>query len=180
MPWSIPRNSASGIGDCGLWMKSQLHKLRFAMALIVGLASLSMVSASGCALMVNPFEDELAGGQAVTTPSVEGARVVEATPSELVREHEASTLCAKGGTVTHGPLYFEDPTDEHGSDDGQFAWTAEDYWHFLSWRGRFVINGLFFPASVVVTPPWMVMESDGKPSREVLGERLDARPRDER
>ena len=168
------------IGDWGLGIGGRFCRLPFRVVLIVGLVSLPMAVLPGCALMVDPFEDELAGRQAVTTPSVEGARAVEATPTELVREHEATTLCAQDGTVTHGPLYFEDPADEYGSDDDQFAWTGEDYWHFLSWRGRFLVNAVFFPVSVVVTPPWMVMESDGRPSREVFGEMLDARPRDER
>jgi hypothetical protein len=147
--------------------------------LSMALATSLLVSLAGCELAINPFDDELAGRQEVTTPSVEGARKAEVTPIVLVREdQEAKTIAAKDGTVAHRPLYFEDPSDEQGSNDGRFAWTAEDYWYFLSWRARFLLNGIFFPVSFVDTPPWQVMESDGIPSRTICMGEVDSQPRE--
>jgi hypothetical protein len=78
------------------------------------------------------------------------------------------------GTVTHGPLFFEDGFEDQGSEDGQFAWTGEDYLQMFYWRGRFLVNALCFPVSAVVTPPWVVMASDGEPSRRIAGLNHDA------
>lgn len=151
----------------------------YARVLSTALATSLLVSLAGCELAINPFQDELAGRQEVTTPSVEGVREAKVTPTPLVREdHEAKTIAAKDGTVAHTPLYFEDPSDELGSNDGKFAWTAEDYWYFFAWRGRFLLNGIFFPVSFVDTPPWQVMESDGIPSRTICMGEVDSQPRE--
>lgn len=135
-----------------------------------------IVLSSGCSLMVNPFRDELTSQAAVSTPSADGVRDAKCgEPSELVRPFEEVQLAAADGTLTHGPLYFEDSFEDTGSDDGNFAWTGEDYRHPFYWRGRFLLNAIFFPVSVVVTPPWTVMASDGHPSRECLGLSYDSR-----
>ncbi|MFH1109258.1 MAG: hypothetical protein V1790_08700 [Planctomycetota bacterium] len=128
----------------------------------------------GCQLMVNPFHDELAGPQQMTTPSVEGARAATAAPSLRQRGYAPVEIHAENGAVTHGPLYFEDPFEDKGSEDGQFAWTGEDYLQAAYWRGRFLVNTLLFPISAIVTPPWTVMESDGHLSRQALGMDHDA------
>jgi hypothetical protein len=140
---------------------------------VLGLV-VSTVLLSGCQLMVNPFRDELAGRQEMTTASVEGARAAKTTPTVRQRDYAPFELHAEGDGVTHGPLYFEDPFEDKGSEDGRFAWTGEDYLQFVYWRGRFLLNTLFFPVSAVVTPPWTVMESDGRVSREALGWDHDA------
>jgi hypothetical protein len=119
--------------------------------------------------MVNPFHDELAGPQAMTTPSVEGARAATTAPSLRQRGYAPVEIHAETGAVTHGPLYFEDPYEEKGSEDGQFAWTGEDYFQTAYGRGRFLVNVLLFPISAIVTPPWTVMESDGHLRRQALG-----------
>jgi len=138
---------------------------------VVVLASL----AGGCQLMVNPFHDELAGPQQMTTPSVEGARAAPTVPSLRQRGYAPVDIHAENGAVTHGPLYFEDPFEDKGSEDGQFAWTGEDYLQAAYWRGRFLVNVLLFPISAIVTPPWTMMESDGRLSRQALGMDHDAR-----
>lgn len=132
-------------------------------------AIVSTVLLSGCQLIVNPFKDELAGQQAMTTASVEGARAAKTTPSVRQRDYPPVELRAEADGVTHGPLYFEDPFEDKGSEDGRFAWTGEDYLQLFYWRGRFLLNTVLFPISAVVTPPWMVMESDGRLSRQALG-----------
>jgi len=124
--------------------------------------------------MVNPFHDELAGQQAVTTASVEGARAAKTTPTVRQRDYPTVELRPEAEGVTHGPLYFEDPFEDKGSEDGRFAWTGEDYLQMFYWRGRFLLNTFFFPVSAVVTPPWTIMESDGRLSRQALGYDHDA------
>ena len=130
--------------------------------------------AGGCQLMVNPFKDEFAGQQATTTASVEGARAAKTTPTVRQLDYAPVELRAEADGVTHGPLYFEDPFEDKDSEDGRFAWTGEDYLQIFYWRGRFLLNTVFFPVSAVVTPPWTVMESDGRLSRQALGYDHDA------
>jgi hypothetical protein len=134
----------------------------------------SAVLQSGCQLMVNPFKDELVGPPSATTASVDGVRAANAAPSVRQRGYAPVEIHAESGAVTHGPLYFEDPYEEKGSADGQFAWTREDYFQAAYWRGRFLVNVLLFPISAIVTPPWTVMESDGRLSRQALGMDHDA------
>jgi len=134
----------------------------------------STVVLSGCQLMVDPFRDELEGRQEMTTASVEGVRAAQTTPTVRQRDYATFELRAEDEGVTHGPLYFEDSSEDRGSDDGRFAWTGEDYLHLFYWRGRFLVNTVFFPVSAVATPPWTVMESDGRISRQSLGFEYDA------
>jgi len=130
--------------------------------------------AGGCQLMVNPFKDELAGPQSTTTASVDGVRAANAAPAVRQRGYAPVEIHAENGAVTHGPLYFEDPFEDKGSEDGQFAWSGEDYLQAAYWRGRFLVNTLLFPISAIVTPPWTVMESDGHLSRQALAMDHDA------
>jgi len=134
----------------------------------------STIPLSGCQLMVDPFRDELEGRQEMTTASVEGARAAKTTPAVRQRDYAAFELLAEHEGVTHGPLYFEDPFEDKGSEDGRFAWTGEDYFQIFYWRARFLANAIAFPVSAVVTPPWTVMESDGRLSRQALGYDHDA------
>jgi len=142
------------------------------------LAGVAMFLSSGCQLIVNPFADELAGEQRVTTASVDGALAATTTPRVATPRHPGAVtpteVRPQEGTVTHGPLYFEDSFEDEGSDNNRFAWTAEDYSHTFYWRSRFLLNIVLFPISAVVTPPWAVMESDGYPSRRTLGRDHDA------
>lgn len=133
----------------------------------------------GCRTMAHPSADAVGRQIPITTPSVEGAWAVETTRGDLHRPFEVMELPAADGTVTHGPLYFEDPDEEADGDD-RFAWTAQDYLRLFNWRGRFLYNLVLFPVSVVVTPPWMLMASDGNPSRRVLGFYHDAEPQTDR
>lgn len=133
-----------------------------------------LVAAAGCQLAVNPFEDEFAGQPRVTTPSVDGVLAAGKTAVIFTRPMEPSECVPQDGTVLHTPLYFEDPYEVNGSDDGQFAWTGQDYWQWVYWRARFLLNAVLFPVSAVVTPPGTVMASDGRPGPRAFGERHDA------
>ena len=130
----------------------------------------------GCRLMVNPFTDELSANRAVTTPSMEGVFAADVTPVYRQRPYEPVENLPEDGTVTHGPLYFEDSFADRGDEDGRFAWTGEDYRQLFYWRGRFLLNAAWFPVSVLVTPPWVVMASDGRVSRQAWGCAQDAEP----
>lgn len=128
----------------------------------------------GCKLGQKPFTDELADQRSVTTPSVDAVRAASVQPSAFETHGEAKTLPMTDGSVTHGPLYFEDPYEDTGSNDGKFAWSGEDYLWMFYWRGRYLVNAVAFPVSAVVSPPWTVMVSDGSPSPRAFGEQHDA------
>lgn len=134
--------------------------------LLVG-AFIAMVAA-GCAIRSDPFTDAFADDRGVTTPSVEEARAAEATPVATNRPYGRHEIGAADGTVAHSPLFFEDPFEEHGSDDGRFAWTFEERLAFFGGPARFLVNIVAFPISAAATPFWQVMQSDGAASRSVV------------
>lgn len=141
-----------------------IKQSRFAGMILVGVVAGSILTGvTGCAkcLRVNPFVDELACAPKVTTPSVETARSIQTTRTEHKRDWDQVVLHSADGAVKHAPLYFEDPFEDQGSQDGKFAWTGEDYFQLFYWRGRYLANLIALPVSLVDTPPWMVMESDG-------------------
>ena len=135
------------------------------------------VLTGGCHMMVDPFADELAGQNAVTTASLEGIRASGATPIVHAIDGDAFEVFTKDGSISHGPLYFEDSYAGDGSEDGQFAWTGQDYLHIPVEWGRSILNAVFFPISALDTPPWKAMVSDGYPSRCVWGTHYDAKRR---
>jgi|GEM_PF-2206572 len=131
---------------------------------------------TGCQLIVDPYHDEMADLPPVTTASTVGLREANITPRTIHPLGEAKTVQPKTGTIIHGPLYFEDPYDESGSEDGQFAITNEDVFAFVATGIRFIVNADFYPVSFFVTPPWMPMASDGHPSRDRCCTAYDATP----
>ncbi len=144
------------------------------------LRGMGLALLSGCSQMVNPFRDEYAHCPLVTTPSVEAVLAADVPPSIQDRQGIEKLRCAQYGSVTHGPLYFEDPSEESGSEDGHFAWTGEDYVWIASWRARFMANLIAWPVSAVVNPPWQTMVSDGRRSCCGRGRDFDAEPCRER
>ena len=148
----------------------------------IGVACSLVLLLAGCAHVPNQFRDD---GPAVTAQwdSPTALDVKErgqpAEPSN--RGWETITVAAESGAVTHWPLYFEDPfedkghgrTDEtHPGDVYRLGW--EDYVAFPYGLARYTANWLFLPVSAVVTPPWTLMESDGRLSRQALGYDHDA------
>lgn len=130
--------------------------------------------ATGCRLMVDQFPDQLANRSVVTTPSVEAARAVSVEPKVSHRDHGVVEVRAEDGMVTHGPLYFEDPFEEIGGQDGVSALSGVDFRHLVYGPWRFLINAVLFPINGTVTPPWCAMTSDGKASRRAWGMDHDA------
>jgi hypothetical protein len=134
-----------------------------------------VAGAGGCHLMVNPYTDEIAMEPAVTTPSAEQAQAAQVAVTVTQRDYDLVEVRVEDGSVTHGPLYFEDPFEDRGSEDGRFAWGGEEYLYFLHGPGCFLFKGLVFPISAVVTPPWITMASDGRVSQRAWSMVHDAR-----
>lgn len=134
----------------------------------------ALLLAAGCHEYVNPFADEYVGPEWITTASVEGARSRPVADGRRKRAWESTPLSTQDGTVGHFPLWWEDPFEEHGSDDEQFAWTWEDYFAMPYGLGRFILNTIGVPVSATVEPPVPLMGSDGVTSRR-LGQVSDPR-----
>lgn len=143
----------------------------------VNLLATGLLLLSGCSMMVNPFKDDYAHMPPVTTPSVDAVLAANVTPSLQERHGVEKSRAAVDGSVIHPPLYFEDPFEDHGSEDGHFEWTGEDYVWIAYSRLRFMANLFAFPVSAVVNPPWQEMVSDGRLSGCGRGKEFDAEPR---
>ncbi len=154
------------------------RRLRSTEPLLIAVLLCFVAVGSGCQLHVNPFADLPGDRKAITTASVDIARAFGGQRTVLCRDSAVSHLSAVDGTVTHGPLYFEDPFEDRGSEDGRDAWTAEDMVQPLCWGARFLGNAVSFPVSVIVTPPWAIMASDGYASREDRGRWILGFPHD--
>lgn len=136
--------------------------------------ALLWTSAAGCAQFNNPFRDPYAARGDYTTASVQGFRATPGARHSTRRFDTTVERPTEATAVTHGPLYFEDPCEEHGSDNGEFRWGADDYLFFATWRLRFLGNLVALPINMVITPPWRVMESDGELAPNWFGECHDA------
>jgi len=130
----------------------------------------------GCQHTHNPFVDNMPDVSLVTTASVEGVRAAPRQPSLPPRSHQPMRVDPQDGTVSHWPLWWEDPFEDKGSDDDRYAWTEEDYLCLLYGPGRFLLNTMAFPVSAWVTKPGKVLCSDGRLSRQRLGYDHDAIP----
>ena len=97
----------------------------------------------------------------ISTPSVENVREANVGVSLHRRPFQLTPVSAKDATVTHTPLYYEDPCETPG-ERLSFAWTGEDYFHLLYGPARFLVSTALFPLSAIDTPPWKMMRSDGQ------------------
>lgn len=131
---------------------------------------------AGCQHVENPFVDDLPRVEEVTTASVARAQAAPRMEPRPNRDFAAVSVEPEIAAVSHWPLGWEDPFEDKGSQDGRFAWTAEDYFAIGYGPGRFIVNTIGFPATVVATPPGTLMCSDGKLSRQALGYDHDATP----
>jgi hypothetical protein len=98
---------------------------------------------------------------------------------EKGRDWPAESTAPEDGGVIHGALYFEDPFEDKGAgrtgmNKYYIGW--EDYVALAYGYPRFTLNWLGFPVSIIVTPPWTLMRSDGQLSRQALGYDHDAAP----
>lgn len=149
------------------------------------LAPVSLLLAAGCAHVPNQFRED---GPSVAadwdTPTSRDVVARVAPPGEAqTRDWEPVVVSPQSGAVTHWPLYLEDPFVDKG--DGRTDATHPHDVHRLGWEdyvampyglARFTANWLLLPISVVVTPPWTLMESDGRISRQLVWYDHDAAP----
>jgi hypothetical protein len=135
----------------------------------LAVAPLGLVLLVGCHEYVNPWEDDTVDPAAVSTASVAEARAHPHRSPVRQRSFAATPIQAQDGSVRHFPLWFEDPQEDRGSDDGRFAMRGEDYLGMPYGLARFITNGIAFPISAAVQPPTPAMVSDGVTSRQALG-----------
>lgn len=132
--------------------------------------------AMGCASVPNYYADDSpASIHILESPtSVDVAKRFERS-EQRHRDWETRFAAPRPGRVVHWPLWFEDPFVDRGATYsnrlGWEDWAAAPYCY-----GRFLVNGVGLPVSMVMQPPWMLMESDGRLSRQVLGYDHDAIP----
>lgn len=116
----------------------------------------------GCQYSFNAAKDPYADRAPISTATTEGAW---ALGSEVRTDHRSMAAVetrSEPALVTHHPLLFEDAAhDLDCYDDGQFAWTLQDYGAGLLSLGRFAVNLAAAPISLIDTSPWVLMESDG-------------------
>lgn len=141
-------------------------------------AIMSCAILSGCAHIPNQWvEDGPAVKQTWETPtSLDILKKCDA-PAIHHRSGETVYLSAVRGVVDHGPLYMEDPFADKGHGRTglnvyHIGW--EDYVALPYCISRYTLNWLLAPVSMIVTPPWTAMESDGEISKQLLGYDHDA------
>jgi hypothetical protein len=122
---------------------------------------------------VNPWVDDSIPTDTWGTPSRHG---VFAAAEPNIREKDvpptpAPYVC---GEVPHYPLYWQDPFAAQGDNNRYMAWTWQDYVAMPYSVGRFLVNTMGWPVSVVHEPPFSRVVSDGRVNREMNPH--DARP----
>ncbi len=115
--------------------------------------------AAGCSLMINPNYDELSAETITMTPSEQGVRNAHvSTGEQQVRPFEEILCAAHTGHIIHGPLFFEDPIEQAGSNDDQFAWTFEEPLYFVYGPIRYGANIASLPVSAIMSPLWVPVD----------------------
>ena len=138
-------------------MRKEAFKMR-----CFGFAAVALVCLStACQHVENPFRDETIPADSITTATAEGVRSQAGPAENLRRDWPPQRIVTHSGMVTHWPLWWEDPFEDLGSEDNQFAWTWEDAVAFPGTVGRWVVNTGGWPVSAVFIPPGTVMSSDG-------------------
>ncbi len=133
---------------------------RWPMAMTSVLIVVALPLCAGC-LTPSPFRDSMSDYPLITTPSVETLRAMNVDTRTIEPVGEPKIVLTADGLVTHRPLYFEDPRETCGSEDGRFAWTSEDYVYMFTGPVRFMLNLFSTPAGMFCVRPWSVRESDG-------------------
>lgn len=132
----------------------------------------------GCAVCPNQYADDgPSTDMPAHSPAGDDLYARYQPAPQRVRESEPTLHAAHSGAVTHLPLWFEDPFVEKGSgrDDHRLDW--EDWFTMAYGAGRAMVNLALSPGTVVITPPWMFMESDGRAAlRWPDIDEFDARP----
>ena len=139
---------------------SQPRSVRTPACGVAGFAALLMLTACNTPPGVNPWQDDSLPPATWNTPSFEGIRAADKEP--VIRHREiAVTHVDHQPAVPHYPVGWEDPFESNGDGDGRYAWTWLDYVGMPYGLGRFIVNTIGFPVTVVLLPPGTSMVSDG-------------------
>lgn len=136
--------------------------------LVLGALSVGSILVAACnePPAVNPWRDDSISNETWTTPSEQG--VLASGRAPVVRRLDTPAVeapLAREG-VPHYPLWWEDPFEDKGDGDRQFAWTYADYLDMPYSYGRWLLNTVAWPVSAIVTPPGTPMVSDGHVGRD--------------
>lgn len=111
---------------------------------------------------VNPFVDDSIPPSEWSTPSRDGYLAAGHEPIVRVRDYDTIQGPYVSRETPHFPLWWEDPFEDKGDGDGQFAGTYADAIALPYSMGRFMLNTVAWPISAIVTPPGWPMVSDGE------------------
>lgn len=158
----------------------QMIKFMRRIAPEAALAAAILVILPACSRVPNYWlEDGPAKTTTLETPTQQD--VTQRFQASTARERgwQPQELSPQRGAIRHEASYFEDPFEDKGRGDGRtpqvdYRLDWQDYVAALYDYPRFTANWLLFPVSVVVTPPWVDMESDGVLSKQALGYDHDA------
>jgi hypothetical protein len=125
---------------------------------------------SGCAALHDQFRET---GPSITesldSPTAKVILAHQDTAGARARDWQPSHAPCEEVGVVHGPLYYEDPFEDKGSANDAQCLGGEDIIAAPYGFARFWLNTLGLPVSMVVTPPWTPMLSDGRLSQQALG-----------
>ena len=137
------------------------------------IVSSAMLAAAGCATTKGLAVDGHSRPLSITTASADAVRAAnvsrKSNPEPRGTRFHASP---KSGSVTHTPVYFRSNTENPAGNDRRDDLSGADYLEWISETARFLISIASHPVDVLITPPWTLMESDGKHVRRAaLGDR---------
>lgn len=132
----------------------------------VAVSCVALLATIGCTSPKGPMANGLAGRMSLTTASAEAVRAANVTPRSApeyrdIRFH----VCPKSGTVTHTPAYFRTDARCCGDNNTKFGISGNDYFAWVRETTGFFISIAMHPVDLLLTPPWTLMESDGKQAR---------------
>jgi len=130
-----------------------------------GVLGVLVVALPGCSQppAVDPWHDDAIPTAAGSSPSRDGILAAGHAPAMRHRDQAPEIVfAAQTAGTPHYPLWWEDPFEDKGDGDGQFAWTWADYLAMPYSFGRYLLNTMGWPVSAVVTPPGTSMVSDGQ------------------
>lgn len=123
--------------------------------------SLCLLTACNTPPAVNPWRDDSISPVTWTTPSEQGILAAGHEPHIRQRDFAPADAALVCGEVPHYPLWWEDPFEDKGDEDGRFAWTWQDYFAMPYSYARMHLNTVAWPVSAIVTLPGTPMVSDG-------------------
>lgn len=148
--------------------------------------ALGALASVGCSHVENQFrEDGPSFGADWRSPTEIDVRDNYEPSIVRRRAWEPLAVSVEDGRVSHFPLHFEDPFEDKGAEafgptSDEYKWRCSDIVAAPWTYARHWLNIVAYPVSLVVTPPWTLMESDGQLSKQALGYDHDAARANER